>query len=53
MAQWVKDLVVSLRWLGFLVQVQSLAWELPHAMSVAKIKKKIKKKSSVYVSIYF
>ena len=43
MAQWVKDLVVLLPWLGVtaLVWVRSLAWECPYAMSVAK--KKINK----------
>ena len=40
--QWVKDLVLSSQCLGSpaLVWVQSLAWELPHAMGVAKRKKK-------------
>ena len=40
--QWVKDLVLSSQCLGSpaLVWVQSLAWELPHAMGVAKKEKK-------------
>ena len=35
MAQQVKDLALLLQWLG-VVWVQSLAWELPHAMGKAK-----------------
>ena len=38
MVQQVKDLVLSLQWLGSLLQVQSLEWELPQAMGVAKNK---------------
>ena len=40
MAQWVKDLALSLQWLG------SLLWrrELPHATGVAKKEKERKKK---------
>ena len=40
MAQWVKDVVLSLSWLWLfaVVQVQSLAWELPHAVGVTKKK---------------
>ena len=41
MVQWVKDMVLSsVVWVAALVQVQSLAWELPHAMGTAKGKKK-------------
>ena len=36
--QWVKDLVLSLQHPG------PLAWELPHAVGMAKKKKKEKKK---------
>ena len=40
MAQCVKDPTLSLQWLGSLLwQVQSLAWELPHFVGVAKKKK--------------
>ena len=36
MAQQLKDLALSLQWLGSaMVQVQSLAEELPYAMGVA------------------
>ena len=40
MTQWVKDLALSLQCLKLLLQCRfdSLAWELPHAMSVAKMK---------------
>ena len=38
MAFWVKDLVLSLLWLGF----SPLAWELSHATGIAKKKKKLK-----------
>ena len=39
-AQWVKDVAVSLLWLCLLLWhwVRSLAWEPPHAMDVAKKK---------------
>ena len=40
MAQQVQDLVLSLLWLGSLAGVQSLAQEIPHAMSIAKKRKK-------------
>ena len=42
MAQRVKDLVLSLQQLELLLwhRFQSLAWELPHALGVAKKKKK-------------
>ena len=39
-AQWFKDLALSLAWVAAVVQVISLAQELPHAMGVAKKKKK-------------
>ena len=44
MAPQVKDLALSLRWLGLLLvgRVWSLAWEFPHVMGVAKKKKKKK-----------
>ena len=40
MAQWVKDMTLSLLWLGVpaVVQVQSLALKLLHAMGTAKKK---------------
>ena len=44
MAQWVNDLTLSLtqaRWVTDVEQIQSLAWELPHAMGMAKKKKKL------------
>ena len=36
--QQVKDLALSLQWVGSLpwAQIQSLAWELPHAVGMAK-----------------
>ena len=38
MAQWVKDLVLSLPWLVTVVaQVCSLARELPHAVGATKL----------------
>ena len=40
MAQQVQDLVLSLLWLGSLAGIHSLAQELPHAMSIAKKRKK-------------
>ena len=41
-SQWVKDLALSVLWLGSLpvTRVRSLAWELPHATGAAKKKKK-------------
>ena len=41
-AQQVKNLTLSLQWLGVIaeVQVHSLAQELPHATGVAKKKKR-------------
>ena len=37
MAQWVKDWVVTaVALIPAVVWVQSLAWELPHAMDAAK-----------------
>ena len=37
MVQWVKDLALSLLWLGTaVVRVQSLAWELLPVMDVVK-----------------
>jgi len=37
-AQQAKDLALSLVWFGLtvVVKVQSLAWELPHAVGVAQ-----------------
>ena len=43
MAHWVRDLVWSLLWLGWQVQVQSPAWELLCAMGMAERKKGRKK----------
>ena len=42
MAQWVTDPVVvtAVAWVTAVVQVQSLAWEIPHAMGAAKNKTK-------------
>ena len=39
MAQWVKDLALSLQWpvVTALAQVQSLAWELLHVMGADNI----------------
>ena len=44
MAQWVEGLALSLLWLWvqLVVQIQSLAWEPPHATGMAKKKKKKK-----------
>ena len=41
MVHWVKDLALSLLWLGLLLWhcVQSMAWELAHAMDTAKKRK--------------
>lgn len=41
MAPQVKDLALSLRWLGLLLvgRVWSLAWEFPHVMGMPKKKK--------------
>ena len=41
--QWVKDLVLSLLWLGSPLW-QPLAWKIPHATCVAKKKEKRKRK---------
>ena len=37
MAQWVKELALSLQWLGLLLWVRfnSWPWKLPHAMGAA------------------
>lgn len=45
-ARWVKDPALSLQWPGLLLWlwVQSLAQDLPHAVSVSKKKKKKKRK---------
>ena len=43
MAQWVKDPVLSLLWLGF----NPWPWKLPYALGMAKKKKK--KKSGVLI----
>ena len=41
MAQQVKDLALSLQWLGSLLwQVQSLTQELPHALDAEKKKER-------------
>ena len=40
MAQWVKDLVLSLQWLGLLLWRGFDPWELLHAMGTAKNKGK-------------
>ena len=42
MAQWFKDLVLSLLWfvVAAMVRAQSLAWDIPHATGVDKKKKK-------------
>ena len=47
MAQWVKDLALSVQWprVAAMVWIQSLAWELPHVAGVAKTKTKRKKKN--------
>ena len=41
-AQQVKDPALSLLWLGPLAWIQSLTWELPYAVGVAKKIKKLK-----------
>ena len=42
MAQWVKDLVVTVAaQVVAVAPVQSLAWELPHVLGMAKKKKKM------------
>ena len=43
--QWVKDLALSLQWLELLLWrgVQSLTWEILHAMGAAKISKQTNK----------
>ena len=45
MAQWVKDLVLSLPWLWLLLWHRFSYWprEFPHAMDMANKKKKVKR----------
>ena len=61
MAQWIKDLRLSLLWLWSLMLLcKFLAWELPHAVSQKKKKKKknkegrenIKSKSSEFFFVF-
>ena len=43
MVQWVKDLALSLQWLGSLLWQRfdsCLSWELPHALGAAKKKER-------------
>ena len=50
MAQWVKDLILSLQWLGSLLWgVRSLAQELPHATGMAerKVRQGLQRSQSV------
>ena len=44
--QWVKDPGLSLQWLGLLLWVRSLAWELLHVTGAARKEKKKKKNES-------
>ena len=46
MAQWVKDLGLSLQWVQFMAQ------ELPHAAGVAKKKKKKEKKERTPILLF-
>ena len=51
MAQWVKDLVLSLQQLGLLLCLGCDSWpgKLPHAVGMAKKKRKEKKERSEWM----